>query len=74
MKKETGMTYQAARKELEALVEELERPNADLGQIAAKVKRALELVKFCRKMQIHYSMILKTNDRKQVHLGTGSLP
>lgn len=47
MKKETGMTYQAARKELEALVEELERPNADLGQIAAKVKRALELVKFC---------------------------
>ena len=29
-------------------MEELERPNADLGQIAAKVKRALELVKFCR--------------------------
>ncbi|NLA15926.1 MAG: exodeoxyribonuclease VII small subunit [Bacteroidales bacterium] len=48
MKKETGMTYPAARKELEMLVEELERPDADLGQISKKVKRALELVTFCR--------------------------
>ena len=36
------MTYQQARRELETLVEELERPDADLGQIASKVKRALD--------------------------------
>ncbi|HHV02426.1 MAG: exodeoxyribonuclease VII small subunit [Bacteroidales bacterium] len=48
MKKKTEMTYQQARQELETLVEELEQPDADLGQIASKVKRALELVAFCR--------------------------
>ncbi|MFY9116774.1 MAG: exodeoxyribonuclease VII small subunit [Bacteroidales bacterium] len=48
MKKEKDLTYPAARKELEKIVEELERPDADLGIIAAKVKRALELVTFCR--------------------------
>ena len=47
MKKEE-LTYAAARKELEKLVEELERPDADLGNLAAQVKRALELVTFCR--------------------------
>ncbi|HPW77841.1 MAG: exodeoxyribonuclease VII small subunit [Bacteroidetes bacterium ADurb.Bin037] len=48
MKKKTEMTYQQARRELETLVEELERPDADLGQIASKVKRALDLVSYCR--------------------------
>ncbi|MFA5301084.1 MAG: exodeoxyribonuclease VII small subunit [Bacteroidales bacterium] len=48
MKKKTEMTYEQAREELDILVASLEQPDADLGVISAKVKRALELVAFCK--------------------------
>ena len=48
MTKKMTMTYSQAREELDTLVEALEQPNADLGQMAEKVKRAVELVAWCR--------------------------
>ena len=48
MKKKSEMTYGQAREELDTLVASLEQPGADLGKISAHVKRALELVTFCR--------------------------
>jgi len=48
MKKKTELTYEQAREELDTLVASLEQPDADLGMISAKIKRALELVTFCR--------------------------
>ena len=54
MKKEKDLTYPAARKELEKIVEELERPDADLGIIAAKVKEllsSLPLQEYLHKVQ-----------------------
>jgi exonuclease VII small subunit len=33
---------------LDELVKAVEQPNADLSEIAGKVKRAVELVAFCR--------------------------
>lgn len=59
MKKEKDLTYPAARKELEKIVEELERPDADLGIIAAKVKRALELVTFAGNICTKYRKMQK---------------
>ncbi len=49
MKKEKDIeSYQKAREELEALANELERPGADPGQLAGKIKRAAALVAYCR--------------------------
>ena len=48
MKKKTELNYEQAREELDTLVASLEQPDADLGVISAKVKRALELVAFCK--------------------------
>ncbi|HOO69036.1 MAG: exodeoxyribonuclease VII small subunit [Bacteroidales bacterium] len=48
MKKKTELSYEQAREELDILVSSLEQPDADLGMISAKVKRALELVSYCR--------------------------
>ncbi|HOO42233.1 MAG TPA: exodeoxyribonuclease VII small subunit [Bacteroidales bacterium] len=48
MKKKTELNYEQAREELDTLVTSLEQPDADLGVIGAKVKRALELVAFCK--------------------------
>jgi len=48
MKKKTELTYEQAREELDTLVTSLERPDADLGMISAKVKRALELIAYCK--------------------------
>lgn len=48
MKKKTELSYDQAREELDILVSSLEQPDADLGMISAKVKRALELVSYCR--------------------------
>lgn len=45
---EEKMTYLQAREALDTLVKELEVPDADLGTIAEKVKRATALVAYCR--------------------------
>ena len=67
MNRKKEITYLQARQELQELVEELEKPEADLGQIAAKVKRALELVTFCRnylrKVQEDTEAIIETHEK-----------
>lgn len=42
------MTYEQARAELDALVKALEEPQADLGRMTTQVKRAVDLIAFCR--------------------------
>lgn len=48
MTRKSPLTYDQARAELDELVKAVEQPNADLSEIAGKVKRAVELVAFCR--------------------------
>ncbi len=67
MNKKTEITYLQARQELQSLAEDLEKPDADLGQIASKVKRALELVTYCRnylrKVQEDTETIINTYEK-----------
>ena len=48
MKKET-ITYTAAKAEIEKIVELIESEELDVDQLTNNVKRALELVAFCKK-------------------------
>lgn len=43
------MTYDKAVAELEALVEGLENPQKDFSAVQTDVRRAMELVRWCRK-------------------------
>lgn len=43
------MTYDKAMEELESLVDGLEDPQKDFAAVQSDVKRAMELVKWCRK-------------------------
>ena len=40
--------YAAAQQELESILSELERADVDVDRLAAQVKRAAELIEFCR--------------------------
>lgn len=48
MTKETKPRYQEAFAELEQIVREIESEAVDVDQLAAKVKRASELIRICR--------------------------
>ncbi|PKO98672.1 MAG: exodeoxyribonuclease VII small subunit [Bacteroidetes bacterium HGW-Bacteroidetes-8] len=48
MAKKDSLTYKQALAELEELVVRIENPDTDLENIADEVKKALNLVKFCR--------------------------
>jgi exodeoxyribonuclease VII small subunit len=43
-----GLSYADAIDELEALLGDLERDDADIDELAAKVKRAAALIRLCR--------------------------
>lgn len=43
------MTYDKVMEELESLVDGLEDPQKDFAAVQSDVKRAMELVKWCRK-------------------------
>lgn len=43
------MTYEQAMEELEALVEKVEDKNAPLNTIEKDIKRAMQLIAFCKK-------------------------
>jgi exodeoxyribonuclease VII small subunit len=45
---EEALTFEAAQKELEAIVEKLERGEAELEQLTALSVRGEELYRFCR--------------------------
>lgn len=42
------MNYKHARKELDQIIAEIESGDADIDLLSAKIKRAGELIKFCR--------------------------
>jgi len=42
------MTYTKARQELDRIIAEIERGEADIDTLSAKIKRAGELISFCR--------------------------
>lgn len=42
------MTYSKARQELDRIIAEIERGDADIDNLSAKIKRAGELISFCR--------------------------
>ena len=42
------LTYQQALSEIEAIVDEIENGNPDVDQIAEKISKAVNLVKFCK--------------------------
>ena len=42
------LTYTTAKQELQAILKEIESENVDLDQLSEKVKRATELIEFCR--------------------------
>jgi len=46
--KEEKLTYAQAISELEGIVSEIEAENVDIDILAAKVKRAAQLIRFCR--------------------------
>jgi exodeoxyribonuclease VII small subunit len=43
-----GLSYAEAIDELEQLLEDLERDEADVDELAEKVRRAAALIRFCR--------------------------
>ncbi len=45
----TEIQYKAAIEELEAIIEEIENDSTDIDNLLIKVKRATELVNYCRK-------------------------
>ncbi len=42
------LTYKTARKELDIIISEIENGDADIDTLSAKIKRAGELINFCR--------------------------
>lgn len=58
------MKYQEAKQELEEIIESIESGEVDLDTLSAKVKRAFELITFCknklRETQEHVDNILQT--------------
>lgn len=43
------LTYKTARLELDKIISEIESGEADIDTLSAKIKRAGELISFCRK-------------------------
>lgn len=48
MNKEKALTYKEALLQLEELVKKIENPETQLEDITGEVKKALELIKYCR--------------------------
>lgn len=48
MEKENEMTYSTAKKELEEIVASIESGELDVDALTDKVKRASELIRFCK--------------------------
>lgn len=48
MKKDDKMTYAAAMAEIETILAKMNENNPDIDALAAQVRRAGELIRFCR--------------------------
>lgn len=62
----TQLTYAQAMEELEAIVERVERNEMDIDDLTERLKRAQQLVKFCRerllKTETEVKNILSSDD------------
>lgn len=65
--KETAMTYAQAKNELEEIVENIENNELDIDMLTEKVKRASELIAFCK------NKLTKTDEELQKILNEISL-
>lgn len=65
--KETAITYAQAKNELEEIVENIENNELDIDMLTEKVKRASELIAFCK------SKLTKTDEELQKILNEISL-
>lgn len=65
--KETTMTYTQAKKKLEEIVYSIESGELDVDTLTEKVKRASELISFCK------SKLTKTDEELQKILNEISL-
>lgn len=67
MKRE--QSYKEALLELETIVNELEKPDIDMDSVKSRLKRAMELIAFCKKelagYKVEFSDILKDEKGKE---------
>ncbi|MBI2968791.1 MAG: exodeoxyribonuclease VII small subunit [Bacteroidetes bacterium] len=42
------LSYKSAHEELEKILEEIQSPDTDVDKLSGKIKRAGELIKFCK--------------------------
>jgi exodeoxyribonuclease VII small subunit len=67
------MNYQLAMEELEAIVQEVENAEISIDQLAEKVKRASELINFCKKT-LHTAEVEVNNILKEIKEGPSGAP
>lgn len=46
---ESELTYSSAMKELENIVEQLQKPECEVDQLCELTRRSVELLRFCRR-------------------------
>jgi len=65
---EKQISYSEAHEELQAILEEIKQRNIDVDKLAAKVKRARELINFCeeriKKAEMEIEEIIKSSSEK----------
>ena len=65
---EKQISYSEAHEELQAILEEIKQRNVDVDKLAAKVKRARELINFCeeriKKAEMEIEEIIKSSSEK----------
>lgn len=66
---EQTLTYEAAYKELKQIATEIENESVSVDVLAAKVKRASELITFCQ-TKLRATELEVTNIIKQMEKGT----
>ena len=68
---EQTLTYEAAYKELKQIATEIENESVSVDVLAAKVKRASELITFCQ-TKLRATELEVTNIIKQMEKGTAN--
>lgn len=69
------MTYEEAYNELQEIVENMEHGSISVDELSAKVKRAAELIAFCKKKlqdtELDVAEVLKQLNEEQGNKGNG---
>jgi len=66
---EKQISYDEAYEELQSILEDIKERNVDVDKLAAKVKRARELIKFCeeriKKAEVEIEEIVKSSPEEK---------